>query len=244
MGTNTVEPKSYKRVLLIASVLLLVASICIHLLHNFPVYRFLRGLVSLVFLGIIITYTKKNTNPVLAGFLLVYAASSIASVWYELSNIAAISLFLNFFAYLFLIKAVWPKASFKNLGVVLTAVFILLVVFNGYLLYEFISKLRDFANGDLNYAAMLLGAMALVVIGFLSLLYNHSKNTKASLAFTVAIALFIFAEIFRAIGYYDFGFGTTPVYVARIMLILATGLLAHFMLMPKTESEKLSNKFF
>lgn len=244
MGSNTVQPKNYKRVLLIASVLLLVASIGIHLLHNFPVYRFLRGLVSLVFLGIVIAYKKKDTNLVLAGFLVVYAVSSIATVWYENATMAAISLFLNVIAYLFLIKAVWFKASFKNLGIVLTVVFTLLVVFNGYLMYEFISKLREFANGDLDYIAMLLGAMSLVIIGFLSLLYNHSQNTKASLAFTIAIALFIFAEIFRAIGYYDFGFGAASVYIARSMLITATGTLAHFMIMAKTEEEKLSHKLF
>lgn len=244
MDSKTVKTRSYKRVLLITSVLLLGVSIWIHLLGNFPIYRLVRGFISLVFLGIVVAYIKKETNPILATFLLIYSVSSICTVWYENATIAAISLFLNFFAYLFLVKALWPKASFKNLGIVLTLVFVLLVIINAYLLYEFISKLRDVANGSLHYAAMLLGAMSLVITGILSLLYNHSFNTKASLAFTVAIFLFIFAEIFRAIGYYDFGFGNASVYIARIMLIIATGLMAHFMLMPKTVEEKLSNKFF
>jgi hypothetical protein len=244
MATKVLQPRSYKRVLLITSVVLLVVSIWIHLLENFLIYRLIRGLISLSFLGIVLAFRKKETNPILAGFLFVYSVSSICTAWFENATISAISLFLNFFAYLFLVKAVWPKASFKNLGIPLTLAFILLVVINAYLFYEFISKLRDLANGNLNYIAMLLGAMALVLIGFLSLLYNHSLNSKASLAFTIAIVLFVFAEIFRAIGYYDFGFGIISVYIARLMLITASGLLAHFMLMPKTEEEKLSRKFF
>lgn len=244
MGIKVVQPINYKRVLLITSVIVLVVSIWFHLLENFPIYRLLRGLISLIFIGIVIAYSKKKINPNLAVFLALYSVSSIATVWYENATIAAISLFLNFFAYLFLVKAVWPKASFKNLGITLSVVFILLVVINSYLLYLFISKLRDLANGNLNYIAMLLGAMALVILGFLSLLYNHSLNTKASLVFTIAILSFVFAEIFRAIGYYDFGFGNASVYIARAMLITATGLLVHFMLMSKTEEEKLSPKIF
>ncbi len=244
METEIRNPRNYKKVLFITSVLLLICSILVHFFGNFPLYRFLRGLISFIFLAIIVAYTRKETNGVLVGFLVTYGASSVCTVWYENTTIAAISLFLNFFAYLFLIKAVWPKASFKNLGSVLTIVFIVLVIINTYLLYEFISKLQDFANGSLHYAAMLLGAMSLVIVGFLSLLYNHSQNSKASLVFTLTVFLFVFAEIFRAIGYYNFGFGNMSVYIARVMLITATGLLAHFMLMRKNENEMLSRKFF
>tara|TARA_A100000171_G_scaffold30980_1_gene29281 strand:+ start:7498 stop:8232 length:735 start_codon:yes stop_codon:yes gene_type:complete len=242
MDIKAVQPRSYKKILLITSVVLVVASIFIHLLGNYPVYRLFRGLISLIFLGIVLAFSTKKVNQILVAFMFFYSVSSICTVWYENTAIAATSLFLNVFAYLFLIRAVWPKASFKNLGVVLSTVFAGLIIINGYLLYEFISKLKDLANGDATFSAMLLVSMSLVVLGFLSLLYNHSVNTKASLVFLIVAFLFVFAEIFRAIGYYDFGYGNTSVYIARVVLIIAIAMLSHFMLMPKNKEEKLASK--
>ncbi|WP_147278547.1 hypothetical protein [Marinirhabdus gelatinilytica] len=224
------------------SVLLLLASVTVHYLGNYPVYRLLRGVISFTFLAILFSYHKKNTNPLLATFLILYGTSSVITIWYENATLGFISLILNFIAYLFLIRAVWLKATFKNLGIALTLVFIVLIIINAYLLYEFITMMRDFANGGLNYASMLLGAMALVVVSFLALLYNHTYNSKPSLVFTIAVFMFVFAEIFRAIGYYGFGFDNIPVYIARILLILGSGMIVHFALMPKKNNESLSCK--
>lgn len=243
MEAKLITVRSYKAVLLITWALLLVVSFLYYELDNFSMYRLLRGFVSLVFLGIVIFYTKKKTNLVLASFLFIFGISSISTVWYENASIAVVSLFLNLFACILLIIALWPKASFKNLGIVLTVVFILMVIINAYIFYEFISKLRDFANGSLNYVVMLLVSIAVVIIGFLSLLYNHSCNTKTSLVFTMAIFLFIFAGVFRAISYYGFGYGDVSIYVARFTFITANAMLAHFMLMPKTEKENVSLSF-
>ena len=102
-------------------------------------------------------------------FMILCAISSVATVWYENTIIATASLFVNFLAYMVLIKAVWSKVAFKNVGAGLLAIFLLLVSCIAYLLYEFVLLLKGFAGGDFHYATMLIGAMALVLLSFLSL---------------------------------------------------------------------------
>lgn len=238
------KKRGYIIVLIVLGSLLLAASVVAHLQEDYGTYRFLRGLISFSFLAVIIWYKKSKTNILLVLFLLCYGISSFATMAYEDKKIAMLSLMLNFVSLLFIIKALWPRASLKNLGVTLTVVFAALIVVNGYLFYQFITMLKDFAFGNLHYAAMILGAMALVVCSFLSLVYNHSSSSKASLVFTIFVFLIVFAEVFRAIAYYDFGFGNTSVYVARIIIILSTALLAHYAIMPKEPKDEVSKKLF
>ena len=236
------KKNTYKLVLIGAALLLFLVSVTIHLSENYVVYRLLRALTSVVFLGIIIKYKGWRTNVLLAGFLTCYGLSSFLTIWYENTTLATIALLFNFVAFLFVIKALWKKASFKNLGIVLSVIFAFLILIKGYLLYEFVSMLKDFTLSNMQYAAMLIGAMALIVCSFLALLYNHALNTKASLVFAVVVFLFVFAEVFRAMGYYDFDFGNIFVYIARVIMITATAMLAHFVIMPKSEEESLTNK--
>ena len=233
--------KNYKLVLFLAGLLLFAGSVLVHITDNFIAYRGLRGIVSFLFLLIMVFYNRKETNLLLIIFLSLYGSASILTIWYESNLMAVLSLALNFVAVSCIVVALWKKASFKNLGVSLSIVFFLLLAVNTYLLYQLIAMIKDFNISNLLYAVMLLGAMTLVVAGALSLLYNHSNNTKASLVFTVFVFLLIFAEIFRAISYYDFGFGNASVYIARASLIIATALLVHFSIMPKTEGETLSH---
>tara|TARA_R110002072_G_scaffold131586_2_gene271302 strand:+ start:19897 stop:20616 length:720 start_codon:yes stop_codon:yes gene_type:complete len=234
--------KNYKLILASVGLILLLASIGVHYFEEFKAYRFLRGFISIAFLCILIYYKQKQVNPLIATFLLIYATSSFATIWYENETMAVVALLLNFISFLFIVKALWKQASFKNLGVFLSIVFVVFIIVNAFMLYRFINMLKDFTVGNLQYAAMLLGAMVLVITGFLVLLYNHACNTKASLVFALAMFLFIFAEIFRALAYYDLGFGNLFVFIARGTLILATALVIHFCLMNKTPKEQLSRR--
>ncbi|MEL6811580.1 MAG: hypothetical protein AAFP76_09620 [Bacteroidota bacterium] len=230
------------KVLVVLSLLFLAVSIYFHSIENFVVYRALRGVICFVFLGAAFLLHKHRVHSLVVTFLLLYGGSSIATVWYENSVIATLSMALNFSAFMLLIGALSPKIAFKKMNVLFTAIFIILVLVNAYLLYIFIEMIRDFAHGELHYFMIMLGAMSLVIAGFLALLYNHQLSTKGSLLFTVFVFVLVFAEVFRAIAYYDFAYGNFSVYTARALLLLGVALLIHYDLIHKKTSEVLSRK--
>mgnify|MGYP000070671262 CR=1 FL=1 len=229
---------SYTVTLWTLAALLFIASIAF-LKEPFDGYRFIRGLVSWAFLGAVFFFKRKDTSLQIAIFFLLYGASSFLTIWYENSWLATAALCLNFVAFVILISALWPRVSFKDLGYGLTAIFVLFVCVNAYLLYEFIDMLKNFAQGNFHYATMLLGAMGMAATGFLALVFNHSRSSKASLYFTLAVFLIIFAEIFRAIAYYEFGYGDLSVYIARILLILGSVSMATYAIMEKPKNDEL-----
>ena len=125
----------------------------------------------------------------------------------------------------------------------LILIFVVLVLFNAILLYEFVAMMKSYAGSAMHYVFMLLGAMSLVVVGFLALLYNYQYSSKSSLILTLFVFLIIFSEVFRGIAYYDFAFGDLAVYVARILLIVGSFLIVHFSLLDKPKDELLNRSF-
>jgi hypothetical protein len=182
-------------------------------------------------------------QPLLSLFLLFYGVSSFATIWYENNVVATLAMGLNFIAYIFLIVAVLPKVHFKKMNTPLTIVFLLLVIINGYLLYEFIQMIKDFTLSKSHYLITLIGAMSLVLLGFLALLYNYIYSTKPTLIFTFFVMSIIFSEIFRATAYYEFAYGNIAVYTARALLLIGLSLMVHYEMAAKKENELLSNGF-
>ena len=161
------------------------------------------------------------------------------TIWYEVEIAAILTLVLNTLAYISLIMALLPKTSF-NMNVSFKVIFILLVLVNGYLLYLLIDMIRDIGLDNLTYALMLISTFTIVTLGFLALLYNHTFGSKVSMVFCVFVFGIIFAEVFRAIGYYNFGYGDAAVYLARILLIASLGSLVYFSMLPKELDEHLT----
>lgn len=241
---KTEAPKGHIKILTLLGFVLFAVSVLIYLTEDFAWYRCMRGVVSFSFLGVILYFKKSSANPFLLLFLTFYGVSSILTVWYENGTMAIISLTFNFLSFLALIVALFPKVSFKRSSVVSKFIFVVLMMVNAYLLYQFIAMLRDFTQNTAHYAVMLLGAISLLIVAMLSLLYNDTCSTRNSLLFTLAIFSFIFAEVFRAMGYYDIDFGNVSVYIARFLVILASALLASFVIISKTETEKLGRTLF
>ena len=231
--------KSHIRVVVLLSALLFLASIYFYNADNLPVYRALRGVICFSFLLVLLFYKRNAVNWIAGAFLVLFGSSSIAGIWYETSIPANVSLILNLSAFLVLIGALSPKVSFKKLNAYFAGFCVLLVLVNAYLLYNFVEMIRDFALGELHYFLVMIGSMCLVITGFLSLLYNHKFSSKVSLIFTLFVFVLIFAEVFRAIAYYNFAYENFSEYMSRALLLLGCSLLVHYELTEKKPAEVL-----
>ena len=233
--------KNYRAVLTISALLLLVISIVVHLQADYSFYRLLRAVSCFTFLGFLFLFKGKNTPTLMALFLMLYGASSVLTIWYENSSAAILALALNFIAYMCLIVAVAPNASFKKMNGYFIALFLILVLFCGYLLVEFIRMINESNLNSTVYFLMLLIALTLVALAFLSLTYNYNYSTKPSMIFTGFVFVLIFSEVFRVSGYYDFALGDIAVYISRGLFLIAMSLLVHFVMQDKKVEEQLSS---
>ncbi len=114
-------------------------------------------------------------------------------------------------------------------------IFLLLISVNAYLLFELAAMIMDADGSNKTFVFLIVSSIGVVFMGMTTLLYNFTQSTAASLVFTVAVFALIFAEVFRAIGYYDFAYGNVAVYIARILLILSSALLVHYTVVHDTE---------
>jgi hypothetical protein len=220
--------KNYKLALGTLAVFFIFLSITIHLFHNFFLFRLLRGIICYTTLFYLLFAHRKNIQKWIVGFLLFYGTSSVTSVWFENSTMAGISMILNFIAFIMLLWYIIPKFTLKNVTKTFTLLFIFLISVNGYLFIQFIELLKDMALSQTQYIFMILCAFCGILLGFLALFCNHFQPTPQSMAFTLLVFLIIFAEIFRAIGYYNLADGASFIYLGRIFLVLSLCVLVHF----------------
>lgn len=231
--------KKHIRVVVLLSTFLFLLGVYFYTADNLLMYRALRGVICFSFLFVLFFYMRDAVNWIVGTFLFLYGASSIAGIWYETTLLANISMILNLSAFLLLIGALSPKVSFKKLNIYFAAFSTLLVLVNAYLLYAFVEMIRDFALGELHYFLVMIGSMCLVITGFLSLLYNHKFSSKVSLIFTLFVFVLVFAEVFRAIAYYNFAYENFSEYMSRALLLLGCSLLVYYELTEKKPAEVL-----
>ncbi len=232
--------KNYKAIVTFFGLAFLVGSIYIHTTGDFFWYRTSRGIIIFFFLGLLVYYQSKKINRALVYFLLLYGLSSVLTIWYENVISATWAMALSFLSYIVLLACLIPKVSFKKMTPLFLAIFLVTVVINGYLLYRLILMIKNVALSEIHYLFILLGAMALAVLGFISLLYNHKYSSRATLIFTFFVFSLIFSEVFRSIGYYDFiVYANISVYIARGLLIVALSMLLNYTIARKKSSEQL-----
>ncbi|MDC8006202.1 hypothetical protein POV27_19270 [Aureisphaera galaxeae] len=216
-------------------------SIYIHLTGDFFTYRLSRGVIIFFFLTLLLYYQSGRINRVLVTFMLFYGISSILTIWYEDATSATAAMIINLVAYLVLIISLIRRVTIKGMNTALLMAFVVLIGVNGYLLYELVLILKEFALNSLHYLFILLGSMALALVGFLALLYNHKHSSKVTLFFTFFVFLLIFSEVFRALGYYDIVYGDIAVYIARFLLIAALSMLLNHAIMDKKAGEQIGS---
>lgn len=168
-------------------------------------------------------------------FLMFLGLSSAAALWYENPLMATVTIVLDFASIIVLIVYVFSKIKFKQIIKRLSFVFLAIVILNGYLLLQFIDLFKEMTLSYTHYVFVFLTAISIIFLGFLTLAYNHFFNSGSTFVFTGFVFLFIFAEVFRAFGYYDLAYSVAFVYLARILLVLAVCTLVHFTFLEKKE---------
>lgn len=196
-------------------------SIFIHSLQEFTYYRALRGIINLIFLLYLVQFLKIKPPMLISLFLILHAVASFLTLGYENPTIAAASMLVNAVSFVLLIFSVFPKVDFKKLSALILIIFFLLISINGYLLFAFVEMLKDLSYNSFHYLFIVISSITLILLSIFTLLYNYIEGSKASLQFTLFVFLLIFAEVFRAIAYYDFAYGNISVYLARILLVIA-----------------------
>jgi apolipoprotein N-acyltransferase len=193
----------------------------------------LRGIICYTILFYLLVVHGRHLQKWITGFLIFYGASSFATVWYENGTMATISMALNFVSLLILLFYIVPKFDLKKVKKSFTLLFIILVVVNGYLLYQLLEMMKEMTLNYIQYIFMLLSAFCTILLAFLALVYNHFYNSTSSMSFTALAFLIIFAEIFRGIGYYGLAYSVAFVYLARIFLVLSLCVLGHISFIEK-----------
>ncbi|HLW33986.1 MAG TPA: hypothetical protein VKX40_17130 [Aequorivita sp.] len=228
----------YKRNLLLAAIFFIVASISIHSFGLYIPYRLLRALAAFTALIYLLSVHGKKLPLWISNFLIFLGLSSTASLWYENSIMATVTIVLDLASIIVLIASVLPKVKFKQIIKQLSLIFLVVVVINGYLLLQFIGLFKEMTLSNTHYIFIFLLAISIVFLAFLTLAYNHFFHSGSSFVFTGFVFLFIFAEVFRAFGYYELAYSLAFVYLARILLILAICTLVHFTFLKQKEIEE------
>lgn len=203
-------------------------------------YRLMRPLIGTFYLLLLLMLHKRRTHPLMTLFLIVFNASSVLSIWYEVNWVASVCMALNFLAYFILFVGIWPKIHFKKLGRTIGIGLISVSIIIGLLLYNFMEMIKPNALSQIHFVCTWLNALGLFILGLIVFIYNHEYNTKASLAFIFFVVFMIFSETFRGIGYYQFAFAELAIYMEKALMIASLSLLIQYSFIEKTDDEPLS----
>lgn len=220
--------KKYKVGLAIFAACFVVISISFHIAENYFWFRLIRGIFCYSILAYLLFTLRKDVNKWVVGFLTFNGASCFAMVWYENDVMASISMILGFISILFVFWHVIPGIKIQNFNKRFTFLFILILLFNGYLFIQLIESMRSAILTEAQYNFMLLSSIGGSLLGFFALFNNHIYNTPQSMSFMILVLLLIFSGVLRAIGYYNLETGLPFMYVARLLYALAISVLVHY----------------
>ncbi|MFK5982267.1 MAG: hypothetical protein QM499_05075 [Flavobacteriaceae bacterium] len=207
-------------------------------------YRLLRGVICFVYLIIITSFKKKESNKLISAFLFFYGASSIVTIWYENNFLATLSMGLNVLSFLSLIWAIFPKVNILKMDSFHILCLVVMLGINGFLGFQFIESFKEMTLSSLHFSFIAFNALGIVFLSYLSILYTHKYSTKNTMIFSGFIFLLLFTEVFRGVSYYDIAYGDLSAHIARALLIVSISFLVHYGFLAKTEEEALNSNLF
>lgn len=103
---------------------------------------------------------------------------------------------------------------------------ILFMVFlvNGYIMFEFLEKMRGLTLSVLHYSLLLAMAYGSLILSLFALWYNHEYSNRYSIISLFLLLSLIFSEIFRGLWYYDIAFGDISLAISIALLIIGYSL--------------------
>ncbi len=232
--------KNYKVGLVVLSIIFIALSIILHLNENYFWYRLVRGIFCGIILIFLLMVQGKNVQKWIVGFLIFNGASCITMAWFEDKLMASATMVLAFISYMMFFFYIIPKVKISHFTKTFSLLFILLLLFNGYLFIQFIEAMRDLTLSETQHNFTLISGITGSLLGFFALYQNHIFNTQQSMTFMFVVIMLIFSGIFRGIGYYDLIVGNIFVYLSRILYVLALSVLFHLSVLDlKTKTIKI-----
>lgn len=232
--------KNYRLIIYPLALLFFIIGFYFFKQDDFFAYRLIRSIISFTYLGFLFWILKKYLAKIFILVLVLYGFSSLTAVWYENNLTAIVSSFFNFLCFLVIVLALFPKISFKKLKGFFLFGFIIMVLINGFLMYQLLGMISGLTLSNLHFAIIICSTITLLIASFLSFLYNDQYNTRATFTFLFFILSLIFTEVFRAFAYYDFAFGDLDAHIARVILLLAHCFLVEYVIIGKKEEELLT----
>lgn len=190
--------------------------------EQFEIYRIFSALIPAVYLVCLLVFFGKRAKRGLILFFSLYAISRFISVFYETDYMASLFLIINAFAFLSLTWYISRSNSFAKMNLFLKMVFGIVILINGFFIYQLIVFVKDGTLSEAHYISMLFNGVCAIIMAFSALLFNHQKGSRASMFYLIAVLLIIFSQVFLTLGYYDIGYGDDiSVYFARMLLIFS-----------------------
>lgn len=213
--------------LLLVYICLLGLSFSLEPNNQFVLFRFIRVLVSLVWIPFFVLNWLPKNNGVL-GFCLFYAISSAFAIGFESNVVGILSMCTNGISFMFLIRLIYRRIEFKPMSWVFLISLLAVIVINIWLLYLFLDVIDDFLQGYSLLIAICFSTFFSFTLSVLAFIYNNEDNSKSSLLFIFFIIFLVFSETFRGAGYYSFIDPVYGQYSARFLLIISFLLLYKF----------------
>ncbi len=197
--------------------------------EDFYAFRILRPVICFSYL--ILFLFGKNKNDLIQVFLIIFAVSSLFSIWFHVQWVAILTMGLETIALFYLVKMVYRMVLFKNPGVLLSIALGVVAAICGLLLVAFINILSPYLETlflVLTICALTATFFVLLVLAFI---YHNEANSRDSLVFIFYLIFLVFSDMLRGAGYYEFVDPIISQQIGRALLIISYSLLCHFIFM-------------
>jgi hypothetical protein len=215
--------KRFWTILLVGiGIVLFVIGFFFHQKEAFPLYRFVSAVIPLAYMCMMLVFIGRKSAKWLLVFFTLYALSRLTTIFYEIDYMASVFLILNSFAFLCLVWYAFRQIDLTTMNVLFKVIFAIVVLVNGYFVYQLLVFVRGGLLSEAHYINMLFNGACSIVMALAALLYNHQSGTRASMYFLIAVLLIIFSQIFLTLGYYNLGYDNNiSIHIARTLLILS-----------------------
>lgn len=235
--------KNYKIIIGLIGLMVFIVSVLADMMDYKIIFRSLRVFFGILIIVLIVIGKKWKENTVLAYFLIATCAASFLIMFFEKSILVIPAVIFNILGYLLLTLGLYRKSYFVKVQWYILLGFLAIMSINFYLMYQVVRVLQEVSLDVVHSALLMINTFVIAATALLALIYNYFYSTRSSMTFIVFLTLYIFSELFRAVGYYNLMPGYYTAYIGRALFITSFGALFHFMVIDKKKEETLKWPF-
>lgn len=215
---NFLTHKYYPWIITGIGILVFFIAIFFYTFYDQPTARIVRVFIGLLYFGFFLGLKSKN---VLFYLLFIFSIlTNVSTIFYEQNSFAVLSMFFNLAIILVFLKAIYMKIDFTKKHFIYVAILVFVLTINGYIMFEFMEKIRGLTLSVLHYSLLLSMAYGSLILCFFTLWFNHKYSNRYSILTFLFIFSLIFSEIFRGLWYYEIAFGNISLAISIGLLII------------------------